>query len=168
MRGSQLTRLLAAAALVAASAAHATPKAKCPTLSADWARDVEVVKALRAYTGPDGESHIEPVPLPGKQGSYYGGSVKLTQFDFGDSTRVVLVYGHPNMNIAAHPAPYREIFIVLSGSSEIHLANGEVHALSPGSMVITEDLGSKGRSGRSGPCGYVALDLQYKADKPAP
>ena len=160
----RIVKTLTLLAAFAAGCVQAAPSKKCLSLPASWGRDVEIVEALRAYTGADGESHIEKIALPGKQGSYYGGSVKLTQFDFGDPSRVVLVYGHPNMNIAAHPAPYREIFIVLSGSSEIHLANGEVHALSPGSMVITEDLGSKGRSGRSGPCGYVALDIQFKTE----
>lgn len=163
----RIVRTLTLLAVLTAASVHAAPAMKCPSLPASWGRDVEIVDALRAFTGADGESHIEKIALPGKQGSYYGGSVKLTQFDFGDPSRVVLVYGHPNMNIAAHPAPYREVFIILSGSSEIHLANGEVHALVPGSLLITEDLGSKGRSGRSGPCGYVALDIQFKPETPA-
>jgi len=138
----------------------------CNSVRLDLARDVKVVKAFRTYKGADGASHIEPAEIPGVEGSYYGGSVKLTQFGLGDPSNVALVYGHPNIDIPVHPAPYREIFILLSGSSEIRLADGSVTKLGPGSMLIAEDVGSTGRGGKAGPCGYVAIDLQFKEPPP--
>ena len=140
----------------------------CGPGSVDLARAVDVVEAVRLFKGADGQSQVETIKMPGKKGVYYGGKVRLTQFDLGNPTGVSLVYGEPGMDIPTHPAPYREVFIVLSGSSEIVLADGRVYPLGPGSLVIAEDLGTPGRSGRAGPCGYVAIDLQFKTDAPAP
>ncbi len=155
--------VLASTVAVAALALPGVAAAKnCASAKLDLARGVTVVKALRAFKGADGASHIEPAEIPGTEGAYYGGSVKLTQFPLGDPSQVTLVYGHPNIDIPVHPAPYREIFILLSGSSEIRLADGKIYPLGPGSMLIAEDMGSTGRGGKAGPCGYVAIDLQFK------
>lgn len=136
---------------------------QCERLGADFARTGKIVKLYRAYTGDDGESKIETIDIKGEGGVYYGGKVSLTQFPLGDPTNVVIVYGHPNMEIPAHPPPYREIFLIVSGSSTAILKDGTRLHLTPGSMLLSEDMTSKsGRSGTSGPCGYVAIDFQYK------
>lgn len=143
--------------------------AQCEKLGADFARTGKVVKLYRAYTGSDGESKVETVDLAGKDGVYYGGKVSLTQFPFGDPSNAVIVYGHPNMDIPAHPSPYREIFLIISGSSTVVLKDGTEFQLKPGSMMLSEDQTSRtGRGGRSGPCGYVAVDFQYKPAVAAP
>lgn len=144
----------------------AAQRARCETLNADFARTGRVLKMYRAYTGADGRSKIESIELKGEVGVYYGGSVSLTQFGLGDPSNVVIVYGHPNMKIAPHPSPYREIFLIVSGSSVIVLPDRTEYELKPGSMVLSEDQGSTGRGGRSGPCGYVAIDFQFKPAQP--
>lgn len=149
----------------AASEGPAPAPAACPTLGADFARSGKVLKLYRAYTGADGESKIETTELPGVDGVYYDGKVSLTQFGFGDPSNAVVVYGHPGMDIPPHRSPYREIFIIVSGSSTIRLADGTTYEMTPGSMLLGEDQTSRsGRGGTSGPCGYVAIDFQYKAD----
>lgn len=167
----QTARLLAGATVALAMAiAVASPAPgrapRCKGGSVDIARGVEVVEAWRAFKGADGLSHIEKTAIPGKKGVYYGGKVTVTVFDLGNPTQASFVYGEPNMDIPIHPVPYKETFIILSGSSVVHAANGQVVRLGPGSMLMSEDLGTPGRSGSSGPCGYVALSLAYKADKP--
>jgi hypothetical protein len=157
---------IAVAMLGAPSSAAAKRAPRCTGGSVDIARGVEVVEAWRAFKGADGLSHIEKTAIPGKKGVYYGGKVTVTVFDLGDPTGASFVYGEPNMEIPIHPVPYRETFIILSGSSVVHAANGQVVRLGPGSMLMSEDLGTPGRSGSSGPCGYVALSLAYKAEKP--
>lgn len=137
-------------------------KAECARIDADFARSGKILKLYRAYTGADGQSKIETIDLEGKGGVYYDGKVTLTQWDFGDPTKAVIVYGHPNMEIPPHPSPYREIFLIVSGSSVVTLADGTEYPLQPGAMLLSEDQNAKGRGGRSGPCGYVAIDFQYK------
>lgn len=142
-----------------------TPAPNCTGGGVDIARGVDIVEAWRGYKGTDGLSHFERVQIPGTKGAYYGGKVHVTNFDLGDPSGASFVYGEPNMEIPVHPVPYKETFIILSGSSEVNLPDGQVIRLSPGSMVMSEDLGTPGRGGRSGPCGYVALSLAYKAQK---
>lgn len=151
-------------AMLANNAAVASEKlVRCQKDGIDIARAVEVVEAYRAYKGADGLSHIEKIEIKGKKGVYYGGKVRITQFDLGDPTGASLVYGEPNMDIPIHPIPYRETFIILSGSSIAKDGKGNAYPLKPGSMLIADDPGTPGRSGSSGPCGYVALSLAYKA-----
>ena len=134
----------------------------CPSGGLDLKPGVEVIKAMRAYTGPDNNSHVEIVDVKGVTARYFNNKTVLTQFDLGDPERVVIVYGHPNMEIPKHPAPYPEKFLIIAGSSTLELADGTKHHLKPGTLFIAEDTTGNGRSGRAGPCGYVAIDLQYK------
>lgn len=158
--------MLGSILVVLASPAAAKRAPKCPGGTVDIARGVEVVEAWRAYKGADGLSHFEKARIPGTKGVYYEGKVKVTIFDLGDPTSASFVYGEPNMEIPLHPVPYRETFIILSGSSETRNTAGEVVKLGPGTMFTSDDLGTPGRSGKSGPCGYVALALAYKSEKP--
>ena len=159
--------VLTAATLIASLGAVAdaeTPLAsgKCPTNEITLGRGVDVLNVQRTFKGADGQSHIGTIKLPGTTKSFYGGKTTLTQFDLGQPTRVMLVYGHPNIEIPKQPSPYREIFILLSGSSFMEMPDGAVIERKPGDMVVVEDQGTPGRSGRAGPCGYVALDLQFQ------
>ena len=139
--------------------------AACKTLDAKFARTGKVLKIYRAFKGADGQSKIEIIDVKGQDGAYYGGKVTLTQYGFGDPTNVVIVYGHANMEIPVHPSPYREIFLIVSGSSTVMMPDGKKYELTPGSMFLSEDQDTPGRGGKSGPCGYVAIDFQYKTAK---
>ncbi len=156
---------LSACTNAASTAVASTQTTVCSGGKVDIARGVDVVEAWRGYKGADGQSHLERATIPGTKGVYYGGKVRVTIFDLGDPTGASFVYGEPNMEIPIHPVPYKETFIILSGSSDVYTPGGQVVHLSPGSMVMSEDLGTPGRWGRSGPCGYVALSLAYKAQK---
>lgn len=150
-------------ALLSSSSLAAPAKpARCQKDGIDIARAVDVVEAYRAYKGADGLSHIEKIEIKGSKGVYYEGKVRVTQFDLGDPSGASFVYGEPNMDIPFHKVPYRETFIILSGSSIAKDGKGKAYPLKPGSMFIADDVGTPGRSGSSGPCGYVALSLAYK------
>jgi hypothetical protein len=160
---NRLLPLMLATALPCGSAiAEVAPK--CPKSDISLATTGEIVEAIRAYKGPDGTSKIETIQLDGKTHAYYGGKAILTQFDLGDPSKVMLVYGHPGIEIPPHASPYREIFIILAGSSVMELADGTRRDLKPGTMFFSDDAGSTSvRGGSAGPCGYVALDLQFTA-----
>ncbi len=139
----------------------------CPPLAGLGLKPgIEIIEAIRTYTGPDNQSHIEKVELKGETKRFFNNTTVLTQFDLGDPSAVVIVYGHPNAFIPKHPAPYREMFLILEGSSILELADGTKHQFTPGSLFIAEDTTGEGRTGRAGPCGYVALDIQFKPKKP--
>jgi mannose-6-phosphate isomerase-like protein (cupin superfamily) len=151
--------VVAALALLLGACAH-TPAPRCPKGDITLARDTEVIELLRVRTGPDGKSYGEMVPLAGTSTRYLG--MVLWQFGLGDPSNVVIVNGPPLFQIPMHAAPYREIFLVLSGSSTVQLSGGSRFELLPGSMVLFEDVTGAGHGGKVGPCGYVSVDLQFK------
>jgi hypothetical protein len=172
--------MVIAALLFSCVAAHAQPTdhdtadrhhdkraADCAGGTVHIARDVTIVEAWRAFKGSDGKSHFERVGIHGTKGVYYAGKVHVTVFDLGHPSGASLVYGEPDMEIPLHPVPYRETFLILSGSSETITPEGETLHLGPGTMFTSDDVGPPGRRGRTGPCGYVALSLAYKTSPPA-
>jgi hypothetical protein len=115
---------------------------------------------FRVYTGDDGLSHGESLPLQGSTSRYLG--MVLHQYSLGDPSEVVIVNGPPNFRIPTHAAPYREIFLTLRGSVTMELSDGTRHELRPGSLLMFEDTRGPGHGGLVGPCGYTSLDLQFK------
>ena len=152
-----MKRLISILALLGAAA---TADAQCLTRELTLGRDTTVIEIFRVYSGTDGKSYGELIKLQGSQTTYLG--AVLTQFGLGDPSNVVIVHGPPNFAVPSHPAPYREMFLILSGSSTVILSGGQRHELKPGSVVLFEDTSGQGHAGEFGPCGYVALDLQFK------
>ena len=153
--------LVAALSLVASSSEALVRTSRCRAAAVDLARLGDDIAVNRVYTGADGKSHLDKTTWAAVKTTYLG--LQLAHFALGDPSNVVLVRGPPNFDIPFHAAPYREIFIVLSGSSTSILSDGTRIELTPGSIVLFEDVTGPGHGGRVGPCGYVALDLQFKA-----
>lgn len=153
-------RVLAAAVLLALGACRATQPAdsRCAR-PIPLSYETPVLDMLRVSTGADGLSHGEVIHQTGDVSTYLG--AVLRQFRLGDPSNVVVVSGPPDFHIPKHPSPYREIFIILAGSSSIELSDGSERALTPGSLVLFEDVTGPGHGGHFGPCGYVAVDLQF-------
>jgi len=128
--------------------------------------DPAVLEMLRVYTGADGVSHGEMVPLAGTSTKYLG--MLLTQYSLGDPSNVVIVNGPPDFHIPRHAAPYREIFLTLRGSVTVELSDGTTRDLHPGALLLYEDVTGPGHGGHVGPCGYTSLDLQFKPPAAAP
>jgi opacity protein-like surface antigen len=148
--------------LVAVASTALAEDVVCPSGGLDLKPGVEVIEAYRTYTGADGNSHVEKVEVKGFTGRYFNNTAVLTQFDLGDPSKVVIVYGHPNIEIPQHPAPYKEKFLIIAGSSTMFFPDGTKLEMKPGTLFLSEDTSGTGRSGRAGPCGYIAVDIQYK------
>ena len=157
--------LVAALSLVASSSEAMAKTSRCRAAAVNLARLGDDIAVNRVYTGADGKSHLDKTTWAAVKTTYLG--LQLAHFELGDPSNVVIVRGPPDFDIPFHPAPYREIFIVLSGSSTSILSDGTRIELTPGSIVLFEDVTGPGHGGRVGPCGYVALDLQFKS-APAP
>jgi hypothetical protein len=125
-----------------------------------------VINFTHVYTGADGLSHAEPQHEEVDTSTYLGAT--LREFQLGDPSNVVIMTGPPNFAFPKHPAPYREIFLVLAGSMDLELSDGTRHQEEPGALIMFDDLTGAGHAGRFGACGYVAVDLQYQAKPAAP
>jgi hypothetical protein len=100
-------------------------------------------KIWRVYSGADGKSHIEELPLAMKpfvdtEGAH--GEAAPTQPATGITFRV----SQPGYVLGWHCAPRRQYSISLTGTTEIEVGDGTVARLGPGDVVLAEDLTGQG------------------------
>ena len=93
---------------------------------------------FRLYTGPDGQSHIEPIDLA--KAKEWTAGLPTTKISFNDWP--------VGRNIDWHPAPRRQFVIILSGQLEIGLGDGSKHVFGPGDARLVEDTTGKGHTTR--------------------
>ncbi|HEX5814604.1 MAG TPA: cupin domain-containing protein [Methylomirabilota bacterium] len=95
-------------------------------------------KTHRLYTGPDGQSHIEPIEVEHKTDWLKG--LPATQIAFR-------VWPQGEF-LDWHPAPRRQFVIILSGQLEIGCGDGTKQVFGPGDARLVEDTTGKGHTTR--------------------
>ena len=107
---------------------------------------------FRLYTGPDGQSHIEPIDL-----------TRTPSFTKGLATTQIAFREDPvGRYLDWHPAPRRQFVIILSGQLEIGLGDGSKHVFGPGDARLVEDTTGQGHTTRvhgSQPCVTATIPL---------
>lgn len=157
-----LTPCLAAGACMAADATPAAlqsaSSADCPA-AAPFPNGAQVIRGVRVYTAANGESDFETLTYTGEGKAYFKPGEIFTHNDLGPAAKVQVISGPANVQFKPHTGP-RELFLIVQGSSTIVLPNGKAYALTPGTVAFFDDATSKtGHGGRSGPCGYVAINI---------
>ena len=108
---------------------------------------------FRLFTGADGKSHVEPMPLA--KTPEWGKGLATTQISFRES---------PVGNfIDWHPAPRRQFVIILAGQLEIGLGDGSKQVFGPGDARLVEDTTGRGHTTRvhgSEPCLTATIPLE--------
>ena len=105
-------------------------------------------KIWRVYSGADGRSHVEEVPL--QMHPFVD-----TEGAHGEATALQAVAGivfrvsPPGYVLGWHCAPRRQYSISLSGAAEIEVGDGTVVRLGPGDVVLAEDLTGQGHITRA-------------------
>ena len=102
----------------------------------------------RVYSGSDGRSHVEEVPLAMKpftdtEGAHGEG----TPLQAGAG--IVFRVSPPGYVLDWHCAPRRQYSITLSGQAEIQVGDGTVVRVGPGDVLLAEDLTGQGHVTRS-------------------
>ena len=159
---------MARAAQPATPVAVATPAgrsgsvlASCPA-AVPFPDGVEAVKAIRVFKAANGESAFESVEFKGESKAYFKPGELFSHTLFANAAKVQIVSGPPNVTLPFHAPPGKEIFLTIQGSSTVVLPNGQEQTVLPGTVVIFDDGGSKtGHAGRTGPCGYVAINIAF-------
>ena len=156
-----LTRTLTLALAVSASlAAAAQARPACPPTTV-FNASLTHLDGYRVFTGPDGDSQVEPLRIEAKQVPLLKTGKILGLFDLPLAPKrgVQIVVGPPNVDLPLHAAPYREMFIMLSGSVTLQTAKFKAE-MKPGSVLLFEDVDAKvGHGGRTGPCGYISVSI---------
>lgn len=164
MRSGSIIVIAAALALSACATAPAAKTAAggaCPPTTV-FTSQLKYLDGYRFFTGPDGDSAVEPLRIEAKQVPLLKTGAILGLFQLPpDPTRgVQIVVGPPNLELPLHPPPYKEMFIMLSGSVTVKTQKFSAE-MKPGSVMLFEDLDAKvGHGGMIGPCGYVSVSIK--------
>lgn len=91
-------------------------------------------RLIRIYSTPDGESHVEHLPI-----SPDAGAVDITQMTAG-------VYDRSTSTTPAdwHTAPRKQFAINMTGELEVELSSGARQKIGAGDLVFLEDTTGKG------------------------
>jgi len=98
---------------------------------------------LRIYSGADGQSHVEEMPLAMQP-------FVDTEGAYGEGTPLQSVQGitfrvsPPGYVLNWHCAPRRQYTITLAGEAEIEVGDGTVKRVGPGDVLLAEDLTGQG------------------------
>jgi quercetin dioxygenase-like cupin family protein len=98
---------------------------------------------IRVYTGDDGRSHLEELPLALRpfvdtEGAYGEGT------PLQNATGITFRLSPPGYLLNWHCAPRRQYTITLSGEAEIEVGDGTVKRIGPGDVILAEDLTGQG------------------------
>lgn len=139
----------------------AAAKAKtCPPTTA-FATELTHLDGYRVFTGPDGDSAVEPLRIDARIVPLLKTGKKLGVLDLpkGGDRAVQIFVGAADVDLPLHAAPYKEMFVLLGGSITFKTAKFSVE-MKPGSVLLFEDVDAKvGHGGRTGRCGYVSLSI---------
>ncbi len=143
----------------AADAARRQASACAPTTV--FAPGLTHLDGYRVFTGPDGDSEVAPFRLDARQVPMLKTGKTLGIFDLPAAPKRAseIVVGAADVELPLHPAPYKEMFIMLGGSVTFKTAKFSAE-MKPGSVLLFEDVDAKtGHGGHTGPCGYVSLSV---------
>lgn len=91
---------------------------------------------FRLFSGPDGQSHIEPIDLE-----------QMPDWTKGlEATRISFREDPAGKFQDWHPAPRRQFVIIISGQLEIGLGDGSKHRFGPGDARLVEDTTGQGHT----------------------
>ena len=101
------------------------------------------MRARRIYTGPDGRSHFDELPLDfqlGDEGFEDLPPIKAKTVMLRKSTAA----GRAHIAEQFHNAPGRTYVVLLEGHIEIEVGDGTKERFGPGDIILGEDLEGEG------------------------
>jgi hypothetical protein len=102
------------------------------------------MQVTRIFTGDDGQSHFEDVPIEMVDNEMRG---RLS--DPWTATGVQFREVGGDYLLDFHCAPRRQLVVNLTGSVEIEVGSGERRVLGPGTILLAEDTEGQGHISRN-------------------
>ena len=95
---------------------------------------------VRIYTGQDGQTHFEDLPLPAEE-----------SHNVAPQAGANLVFRRFPADYSSdwHTAPRRQYIFILEGQMEIGIGDGTTRRFGPGDVVLADDLAGQGHTTRS-------------------
>jgi quercetin dioxygenase-like cupin family protein len=95
---------------------------------------------VRIYTGQDGQTHFEDLPLPAEES--HNVAVQA-------GANLVFRCFPADYSSDWHTAPRRQYIFILEGQMEIGIGDGSTRRFGPGDVVLADDLTGQGHTTRS-------------------
>lgn len=116
------------------------------------------MQILRVYTGDDGCSHFEELPIEFSDRGRLGRISTLVP-----ARGVMFREVDGDYDLDFHNAPRRQFVINLKGSVDIEVGDGTVRRLGPGDILLAEDTTGQGHKSRAvdgapRECLFIPLD----------
>ncbi len=130
-------------------------------LASTFTLETDYLQGYRVFTGPDGDSEVEPLRIDARTIPLFktGAQLKIIDLPASPTRGVQIVFGPPNLDFEFHPAPYKEMFIMLAGSITLLTSKFEAE-LGPQSVLLFDDVDARvGHGGRTGPEGYISVSI---------
>jgi hypothetical protein len=102
------------------------------------------MKILRVYTGTDGQSHFEELPIDFVEQGSFGRISSLVP-----AKGVLFREVDGDYDLDFHNAPRRQFVSNLKGSVDIEIGDGTVRRLGPGDILLAEDTTGQGHKSRA-------------------
>lgn len=100
------------------------------------------MKALRLYTGDDGESRFEEIAME------FTPDRNMETTPMQDAKAVAVRRAAPGVVLDWHPAPRRQYLFTLSGAWDIECGGGDVQRFQAGDIMLADDLTGRGHMSR--------------------
>jgi quercetin dioxygenase-like cupin family protein len=109
----------------------------------------EHVSIARLYADPDGASHFGAWEWPAAETAFAPPAppVRVTAPEAAE--RALLLHIPAGWTSRPHPAPRRQLMVVVRGTLESTVSDGETRSFPPGSAVLVEDTFGAGHSTRT-------------------
>lgn len=102
------------------------------------------MKATRLYTGPDGASHFEEIDIPLQSAGDIGSLSELVPV-----TGIIFRETDGDYDYSWHNAPCRQFVLMLEGSVEIEVSDGNKRVFHSGDILLAEDTTGRGHISRA-------------------
>lgn len=103
----------------------------------------DTLTITRVHADPDGVTHFDEVAIPLRDAGAIG-SLSKTMGTTGVQFRV----NPPDYDYDWHPAPLRQLVVLLDGEIEIEVGDGETRRFRGGDVLLLEDTVGKGHRTR--------------------
>jgi hypothetical protein len=113
----------------------------------------------RLFADESGVSHFEDLDVGLLSGFAVPPAEPLQLAQFMMTSQCSWVGGTPDWRgDVAHPAPRRDLFVILQGETETTAGDGTIRRFKPGSVIVLEDTWGSGHSSRAtGADGFLSL-----------
>jgi hypothetical protein len=106
------------------------------------------LKYVKIYADENKETHFQDMEVPLKDADYAPPAPPIAVSPHESATGVCAIGFPPGWFGDFHPAPKHQWMMIMSGTLEIGVSDGEKRQLSAGTIAFLEEAGSKGHSTR--------------------